>query len=157
MVWWKKKTMFSLTLGRVSLVVAMSIPMMYVCWMLNVPSLWNLSLPSVVEPLVEQCIPNISMWWHNFQYRGVRFLTLGSLFLRLPKRMVLDQPTVDNGRVSRGRSVATAVGCWLLNGPSMALQKHFNRISTVLQRQKNGICDSIRIGRESVSPVWRIF
>ena len=54
----------------------------------------------------------------------------------------MDQPTVDNGGVSRGRSVAAAVGCWLL-----ALQRHFNGTSMALQWQHFGA--SIRIGRES--------
>ena len=53
------------------------------------------------------------------------------LQLRLPfseiekKKKILDQPTVVDGGVSRGRSVAAAVGCWLL-----ALQRYFNAKQT---------------------------
>ena len=47
--------------------------------------------------------------------------------------MILDKHTVDSGRVTRGRSVSVAVGCWLF-----ALQWHFNGTSTVLQRHFNG-------------------
>ena len=66
------------------------------------------------------------------------------------KRAVLDQPTVDSGGVSRRRSVAVAVGCWLLavctslapqwhfNSTSMALKRYFNGTSTALQRNFNG-------------------
>ena len=47
--------------------------------------------------------------------------------LRLFKRVVFDQPTVDNWGVSRGRSVAVAVGRW-----PFALQWHFNGTSLTL-------------------------
>ena len=81
----------------------------------------------------------------------------GSLVLRLLKRTVLDQPTVDNGGVSRERSVAAAVGCWHFNSSSIALQPHFNCTSTTLQiklngRQKKyffGTGTYIRFGREN--------
>ena len=49
--------------------------------------------------------------------------TLGSLFLRFLKQKILTQPTVQDGGVSRGRSVAPAVGCWLL-----ALQRYFGSV-----------------------------
>ena len=52
---------------------------------------------------------------------GVRLCIVWSLFSGLIKDTVLDQPTVDNGEVSRGRSMAVAVGCLLL-----ALQRQFN-------------------------------
>ena len=62
----------------------------------------------------------------------------GPFFSRLLKLTVLDQPTVNNGRVSRGRPVAVTVGCWLLAvGTSMALQWHFNGTFTALQRNLN--------------------
>ena len=53
-----------------------------------------------------------------FQKKGGLFLHLGVLFPRSLKCAVLDHPTVDNGVVSRGRSVALAVGCWHFNGTS---------------------------------------
>ena len=61
-----------------------------------------------------------------------------SVFLpRLLRRAVLDQPTVDSGGVTRGRSVAVAVDCCLFalqchfNGTSTALPQHFHGTSTV--------------------------
>ena len=79
-------------------------------------------------------------------------------FTEIVKTHGLDQPTVDNGGVSRGRSVAMAVGCWhfnvtsmALHGTSMSLQRHFNGTSmahhTALQlhfKNKNNI-DKIMI------------
>ena len=58
--------------------------------------------------------------------------------------MFLDQPTVDSGIVTRGRSVSVAVGCWLFalqwhfNGTSRVLQRHFNGTSMALQWHFNG-------------------
>ena len=63
----------------------------------------------------------------QFKKRGVRF------FPRFLKHAVLIKPTVDSGGVSRGRSVAVAVGCWLF-----ALQRHFNCTSTTLPRHFHG-------------------
>ena len=51
---------------------------------------------------------------------------------RLLKCAGLDQPTVDSGGVTRGRSVAVAVGCLHFNGTSTALQLHFHGTSTAL-------------------------
>ena len=62
----------------------------------------------------------------------------------LLKSVVLDQPTVDSGGVSRARSVAVAVGCclfalqWQFNGTSMALQQNFNGTSMAFQQHFNG-------------------
>ena len=61
---------------------------------------------------------------------------------RLLKRTVFDQPTVDNGGVSRGRSAAVAIGTSMalqchLNGTSTAIQQHINGNSTAHQRQFN--------------------
>ena len=81
-----------------------------------------------------------------YKKKGVHFCTLGSLFPRLLKRTVLDQPPVDNGGVSSGRSVAVAVGYWLLalqwpfNGTSMALQWHFNITSTKKRKIRKKHC-----------------
>ena len=50
------------------------------------------------------------------QKRGVNLFTLWSLFPRSLQRTVLDQPTVDNEGVSRGRSVAV--------GTSTAIQHY---------------------------------
>ena len=52
--------------------------------------------------------------------------------------MVLEQPTVDIGGVSRGRSVAMAVGFWHFNGTSIELQLHLNATLTELHRHFNG-------------------
>ena len=49
-----------------------------------------------------------------------------------------DQPTLDNGVVRWGRSVAVAVGCWHFNGTLMALQQHFNGALTALQQKFDG-------------------
>ena len=58
--------------------------------------------------------------------------------MRLLRCTLLDQPTVDNGGVRRGMSVAVTVGCWLLAvGTSMALQWHFNGTLMALQRNLN--------------------
>ena len=65
-------------------------------------------------------------------FGGVHFFPL-----RLLKRTALDQPTVDNGGVSKRRSVAVAVGCWHFDGTSMALQQHFKGTLTALQRNFN--------------------
>ena len=62
----------------------------------------------------------------------VRFYTLGSLFPRSLKCTVLDKPPVDYGGVSRGRSVAVAVGYLLL-----ALRWHFNDTYISLEEKKN--------------------
>ena len=71
----------------------------------------------------------------------------------------LDQPTLDNRGVTRGRSVAAAVFCWL-----MAHQRHFNGTSTVFQQHFNGtwtakkfveVLYSLSVKR--VSPVFGIF
>ena len=65
-------------------------------------------------------------------------------FLRFLKRAVLDQPTENSGGVSRGRSVAVSVGCWLFacqwhfNNTSTALPRHFYSTSTVLPRRFQG-------------------
>ena len=105
-------------LGHDSHQVAMS-----VCMFLT---LWNTDLQVSWRPLVKERISNIGLWWQNFQKRGILFC------LRLLKRAVLDQPTVDSGGVSRGRSVAMVVGCWLFAfqwhfiSPSMALPQHFH-------------------------------
>ena len=66
------------------------------------------------------------------EIRGSRF------FLRLLRSVVLDQPTVDSGGVSRERSEAVAV-C-----TSMALQWHFHATSMALPWLKKTA--SIRIG-----------
>ena len=64
-------------------------------------------------------------------------------FLRLLKHTDLDQPKMDNGGVSGGRSVAVAVGCWLLalqwhsNSTSRAVQRRFNVASKELQQHFN--------------------
>ena len=50
--------------------------------------------------------------------------------------------TVNSWRLSRGRSVAVAVGCWLFalqrhfNGTSAALPRHFNKTSMALKKKK---------------------
>ena len=62
----------------------------------------------------------------------------GCFFLRLLKHMVLEQPTVDIGGVSRGRSVAMAVGFWHFNGTSIELQLHLNATLTELHWHFNG-------------------
>ena len=92
----------------------------------------------------------------QFKKRGGLFLGLGVLFPRLLKRTVFDQPTVDNGGVSRGRSAAVAIGTsmalqWQFNSTSTAIQWHINGNSTAIQRQKikNKIGASISIGQES--------
>ena len=68
----------------------------------------------------------------------MEFCVLGRVVLffpRLQKLTVLDQPTVDNGRVNMGRSVAVTVGfCLLAVGTSMELQWLFNGTLTALQR-----------------------
>ena len=131
-------------LGRVSLLVAMSVRMLLnVC---PLPSkfitsgcrgdLWSKNIFLILD-----CDDTI------IKKRGFRFCTLWSLFLRPLKHTILEEPTVENGGVIKGRSVAVAVGCWLL-----ALQRHINGTSTALQRHFNstiGIGASICIGRES--------
>ena len=70
-------------------------------------------------------------------------------FPRLLKHAVLDQPTVHSGRVSRGRSVVVAVGCWLfvlqwhLNGTSTAPPWHFNGTSMALSWHFHGNSTSL--------------
>ena len=59
-------------------------------------------------------------------------LTKGGYFLGGIKHTDLDQPTIVNGGVSRGRSVAVAVGCVYVNGTSISLQWHFNCTSKAL-------------------------
>ena len=86
----------------------------------------------------------------------------GFFFQRLLKRAVLDQPTVDSGGVSRGRSVAVAVGCLHFNGTSTALPRHFHGTSTVLLRHFQGqkklyLCFYPHRLRDSTSLVWAIF
>ena len=102
--------------------------------------------------LVEEHIPNIGLWWNNFQKkRGIRFFSI------CLKRAVLDQATGESGGVSRGRSVAMAVGLWLFalqqhfNNTSMALPWHFHDTSMALPQKKDifcGIVAFICIGRE---------
>ena len=77
----------------------------------------------------------------------------GPFFPRLLKRAVLDQPTVDSGGISGGRSVAVAVGCGLFdyNGTSMALEQHFQGTSTKKREKK------LHRSRESLSLVSVIF
>ena len=67
--------------------------------------------------------------------------------------MVLEQPTMDNGGVSRGRYLAVAFGCWQFNGTSMVYWRHFNN-SKALKRpffclKKKVIWASNRDGQES--------
>ena len=81
--------------------------------------------------------------------KGIRFCTLGSLFLGSLKRKVLDQPTVDNGGGSRGRSVAVAVGCWHFDGTSAALQRHYNRKKK--KKKMLSVLLSLPVKRVSVS------
>ena len=69
----------------------------------------------------------------QFKKRGGLFLLLDAPSSEIANITVLDQPTVDNEGFSRGRSVAAAVGCWLL-----ALQRHFYGTSTALQWKFNG-------------------
>ena len=86
---------------------------------------------------------------------------------RLLKYAVLDRPTLDSVRVSRGRFVAVAVGCtsmalqWNFNGTFRALPRHFLGTSKVLYWQLQFffivMFAFILIGRESVSPVCGIF
>ena len=63
---------------------------------------------------------------------GGIFFYLAVPFSDIAKIYGLDHPTVDNGEIISGRSVAAAIGCWLLgpqqhfNGTAMALELHFN-------------------------------
>ena len=92
----------------------------------------NVETPLPVESIISGCRGDL--WLKNVvlilacgelnfkRGAGGRFCTLGSLFPRSLKRLDLDQPTVDNGGFSRGRSVAAAVGCCHFNSTLMALQ-----------------------------------
>ena len=76
---------------------------------------------------------------------------------RLSKHKVFDQPSVDNGGLNMGRSVAVDFNCWLF-----AFQQHFNSTLTPLPRhliciamtkkgkkkKKNGISASVCICQE---------
>ena len=75
--------------------------------------------------LVEECVPYICLWSHNFSKRQFSFEWV-SFFLRLQKCTVFEQPTVDYEGVSRGRSVALQ---WHLNSALAALQRNFNATS----------------------------
>ena len=88
---------------------------------------------------------------------GQRTIKSECVFTRMLKHSVSDQPTVDVGGVTKGRSVT--VGCWLFalqgdfNITSMALQWHLHGTSMVLQQNLNRkkkcvIIASIVIGRE---------
>ena len=122
-------------LGGVSYRVAMSV-CLSMC--LSMPS-QNTHFRVSKRLLVEECVPKIGLWSHNFQKKIDFCLGRGGpFFSRLLKFTVLDQPTVDNGGVSMGRSVAVTVGCWLLAiGTSMALHWHFIGTLTTLQRHFN--------------------
>ena len=79
------------------------------------------------RPLIKECIPNIGLWWHIFwRKKGV-----AECFIRLLKCAVLDQPSVDIEGVSRGRSLALAVGFLLF-----ALPWHFHGTSKTKTKQK---------------------
>ena len=68
---------------------------------------------------------------------------MGAVFYpEIVKRAVLDQPTMDNEGVSRGRAVA--VGCWYFNATSAALQGHLNSTSTALQQHFNGTSTALQ-------------
>ena len=75
----------------------------------------------------------------NFSKKRGIFVGRGAVFfLILLKHMVLEQPTVDIGGVSRGRSVAMAVGFWHFSGTSIELQLHLNATLTKLHWHING-------------------
>ena len=76
------------------------------------------------RPLVKECF--LILAW-QLKKEGSGFIS------RLLKCAFFDQPTAHSGGVSRGRSVAVAVSCWIF-----ALQRHFNGISKALPRHFYG-------------------
>ena len=96
--------------------------------------LWNRNHFKVLwRLLVEKCIPYIGLWSHNFLNKRAIFVCVGKFFFWDCNNV---QPTVDNGEVSRRRSVAVNVDCWHLNGTSTALYRHFNWTSMPFQWYK---------------------
>ena len=73
-------------------------------------------LPGVVEISGQRTYSEYWPVMTQFEKKGASFSPP-----RLLICSVLDQSTVDSGRVSRGRSVAVAVGCLHFNGTSTAL------------------------------------
>ena len=80
------------------------------------------------------------------------------------KHADLDQLTVDSEGVSRGRSVALAVGCWMFalqlhfNGTFMALSQHFHGTFTAKKKNKKVlVLLSALVERVSVSCMPEFF
>ena len=93
-----------------------------VCMLYVVCCMLNVVCPLPMKFITSGCrgdlwSKNVFLIWacdDTIKKKGCPFCTLGFFFPRLLKHAVVDQPTVDNVEVSRGRSVAATVGCCLL-------------------------------------------